>query len=718
MKASLLLGASSACILLSVSSSFAQGVGQRTDQDVVIVVGERQFLTALDATAARNALERVPGAIGFVESDDFADDFAQSLGDLLVFTPGVFADTSAQRENRLSIRGSGLNATFERRGVTVRRDGAPISRASGITEFQEIDPLTIDYIEIFKGANGLRYGASSLGGAINIVTPTGRTRSEKATLRFEGGSFGTARVSASISGANEKWDFYAGLTGLRSDGFRDHSAVKSVYGHANIGYQFDNGVETRTYFTGLSDNFELAGSLSLDQALTNPTSVAAPSFIPPAFGGNPFGQPPLFTGPVDDDWDRNLNVYRLANKTVIPLDLATVELGVWTATRELDHAITRFAGIIDQSEDEVGGSIRLTNDAQIAGLDLSWIIGGEAAFSWNEALRFENNFGVPGALRSGSDQTARNLLAYAQADLSLTARLTAVLGGQYLSTKRENTANLNDVSGAVSEAQFNPRFGLLYDVAENTQIFFNINRGFEPAGISDLTSGGVLDFTPLTAQRAWTTEIGTRGQTDSFSWDLSLYRSWIDNEFIDLAQPGFGGSTVSATFNADETIHQGVELGVDFYLTPRALKDRAIDLTWRHIYTFNDFFFSSDPQDLKGNRVAFDGNQLAGVPRHVYISEIRADHDNWYAAFNLRYVPNGPFADFANTVQTPGYTLLGVTMGVNVTDYATLFVSGENLTDKAYISNVATVADQSAENRDIFTPGQGRAFYGGLKLAF
>ena len=73
--------------------------------------------------AARKELERVPGATGLVEDEGFADIFAQSIGDVLELTPGVFADTSAQRESRISVRGSGLNSSFERRGLTVLREG-------------------------------------------------------------------------------------------------------------------------------------------------------------------------------------------------------------------------------------------------------------------------------------------------------------------------------------------------------------------------------------------------------------------------------------------------------------------------------------------------------------------------------------------------------------------------------------------------------------------
>ena len=246
------------CLEVTAPPACAQGLGQFEVAEEILVTATREngSLTAPSPRAAREALERIPGGIGFVEAESFLDEFAQSIGDALVFTPGVFADTSAQRENRISVRGSGLNSSFERRGITLLRDGIPITRASGSTEFQEVDPLAARYIEVYKGANGLRYGGSSLGGAINIVTPTGRTATAPRHGRLEGGSFETLRANAGFAHAGENGDVYATITGLHSDGFRDHSDVDSAYGFANLGYRFNQQLETRLYLTALSDNFK------------------------------------------------------------------------------------------------------------------------------------------------------------------------------------------------------------------------------------------------------------------------------------------------------------------------------------------------------------------------------------------------------------------------------------------------------------------------------
>ena len=685
----------------------AQGIGQRQDE-IIVTASLQGTPTAPTPEAARKELERVPGATGLVEDEGFADIFAQSIGDVLELTPGVFADTSAPRESRISIRGSGLNSSFERRGLTVLRDGVPISRASGATEFQEVDPLTVRYMEVFKGANGLRFGAASLGGAVNIVSPTGRTARAPVALRAEGGSFSTFRGNASLSGKSGDVDYWGGITGLTSDGYREHSEVRSLYGHGNLGWRVSDNIETRFYVTALSDNFELAGSLRLADALANPRAAGRPVTVGPFFPGGPVTV--LDPGPVADDWDRNLDVYRVSNLTVIDLGSTDLEFGAWYARRSLDHAITRFAGIIVQGEDEVGVSTRLSGNLPFLADQSRWQVGAIYAFSSNDAKTFANESGVRGALRTQSDQDSDTLTVYGQADLGLTDTVTLIAGGQYARATRDVTAILNAVTGRGEYDQFNPRVGLLVDAAPGVQFFGNISRSFEAPSLADLTSGGAFPFAPLDPQRATVFEVGTRGQAGIVSWDIALYRAELENEFLDLAVPGARG-LITVTTNGDRTIHQGLEFGLDVRPFKAALEQNGQALRLSAAYTFNDFAFDDD--------AVYGANQLAGVPRHVLIAEARFDQvDKFYFSTTLRWIPDGPWADYANTERAPGYETVQITAGVTLTDGIELFGSVENLFDTVFISNVTTNANQRLTNEAIYTPGQGRAVFGGLRARF
>lgn len=702
------------CLLLAAVHAAAQGVGQQRPSFSAhaatieeLVVRERAALgssTAATAEQARAALKRIPGAIGFVEAEDFSDQFTQSIGDMLELTPGVFADTSAQRETRISIRGSGLSSGFERRGLSLYRDGVPITRASGSTEFQEVDPLSVAYAEVYKGANGGHYGGTSLGGAVNLVTPTGRTLPSGPALRIEGGSFGTLRGHLRQAWAGDVHDGYVGITGWRSAGYRDQSDVESVYGFANFGLQIGEGLETRFYLTALSDHFELAGSSSLQDALEDPRSAARPVTVGPFFPGGPVTV--LDPGPVVDDWDRNLDVLRVANRTVLEFDRTTLEGGLWYARRELDHAITRFAGVIDQSEDEYGIFARATSDTQLFDRSLQTTIGLIANRGDNDARRWANEFGSRGILTQRSRQVSRNVQVYGQGQLQLTEQLSFVAALQFAQVQRENEARLNDVSGSERYTQWNPRLGLIHSFADDWQVFANVSRDFEPPSLADLTAGGVLDFTPLAAQKSWTVEVGSRGQRRRVAWDLAVYQSWIDGELIKFGLPGAFGF-VSFTDNADDTVHRGIEIGMDWSLETTAMTERGLSLSWRHNWTVNDFSFDGD--------ASFGDGRLAGVPRNVYVSELRLESSaGWYLGAQARWVPSGPWVDFANTVRAPGYDVYGLRAGWRFANAVTVFASVENLFDERYISNVATNADQSLQNGRLFTPGQGRSVYAGL----
>ncbi|MFN7507472.1 MAG: TonB-dependent receptor plug domain-containing protein, partial [Limnobacter sp.] len=152
---------------------------------------------------------------------------AVTIKDMLDFTPGVFAQSRVNEEARLSIRGSGLSRTFHMRGIRLLQDGIPINLADGGSDFQDIDPLALQHVEVYKGANALQYGAASLGGAINFVTPTGYT-TPNCVARLDAGSHEFARAQFKTGNVLGHWDYFASLSQLRSDGFRQFSGQKNT----------------------------------------------------------------------------------------------------------------------------------------------------------------------------------------------------------------------------------------------------------------------------------------------------------------------------------------------------------------------------------------------------------------------------------------------------------------------------------------------------------
>ena len=138
--------------------------------------GGRGALAVLSAQQALTEINNTPGGVALgagcgLQEFDASPILLRTFSD---YVPGVFAQPKWGDDTRLSIRGSSLSRNFHLRGVQLYMDGIPINTADGYGDFQEIDPTAYKYVEVWKGANALQYGANSLGGAINFVIPTGR----------------------------------------------------------------------------------------------------------------------------------------------------------------------------------------------------------------------------------------------------------------------------------------------------------------------------------------------------------------------------------------------------------------------------------------------------------------------------------------------------------------------------------------------------------------
>lgn len=678
------------------TSVAAEATGPVTVLDKITVQGVAEdSATAPSVEAAREQIEKTPGGVDLVASEAFEDRYAVSFKDTLRDSPGVFAQARFGEEVRLSIRGSGLGRGPHLRGILLLQDGLPISRADGFGDFQEIDPLTTRYVEVYKGANGLRYGSSTLGGAINVVTPTGRTAAQNWLLRLEGGSNDTYREHVAFAQAFGDLDAYAAFTANQSDGYRDQQRSDNTRFSGNVGYRVAPGVETRFYFNYNEIDQQIPGAVSLDDALTRPRYV-----LPTA---NSFNT------------KRDPKTIRLANKTSFALGGGQLDIGAYYWDRQLFHPITGI--VVDGDGSFYGGFAQWNGEGRVFGLRNEVTIGGNAGAQDNNARVFSNVAGARGALTADAIEKAGTYDIYGEDRLWVRDDLALIAGAQRLITTRDYTDRRNPAESADKDYKaFNPKLGLLWALDEHAQIFGNVSRSYEApdygalnqttailAGGAPLGTGG---FVPLDGQTAWTVELGTRGEWSRLAWNVTAYRAQVEKELLLMTNT----PTTAIQFNADDTLHQGVEAG----LAIRLLNDLVFGgdkLTFNQTYTWNDFSFDGD--------ATYGNNRLAGVPQHYYQAQIRYDHP-----FGVFIEPGVEAAgknavDYANTQTSPGYAVYNLSTGFRLPGGISVFFDARNLTDKRYVSSVTTTTNfQSVANKNLFLPGEGRVFFGGVRLAF
>src|SRR5690606_32604187 len=163
-------------------------------------------LTVATIEEVRESLRYAPGGVAVIDAEDYRRGRATTLKDALDYAPGVFVQPRfGSEESRLSIRGSGIQRTFHGRGLKLMQDGVPLNLADGGFDFQAVEPLATQYVEVYRGGNALSYGATTLGGAIDFISHTGRS-APAFLARVEGGSFDSLRGQVSGGTASETSD--------------------------------------------------------------------------------------------------------------------------------------------------------------------------------------------------------------------------------------------------------------------------------------------------------------------------------------------------------------------------------------------------------------------------------------------------------------------------------------------------------------------------------
>lgn len=643
---------------------------------------QRTIIVTGTATAeqAETVIERTPGGVDIISDEDFKDTPVQHIEDILRYAPGVVTQRRMGDDARISIRGSGLSRAYGVRGIAVLLDGIPMNTSDGLMDFFEIDPSAYRYVEVYRGSNALRYGANALGGAINLVTPTGRDASA-----FEGrvdvGSFGYVKGQASTGGVSGDLDYFVTASAQTIDGYRDHSEGDAFRANGNLGYRFSEKAATRFYVTAASTDQRIPGEVSKPSALNDPRAA------------NPVW--------VLQDQQRNVDSIRISNKTSFAFANTAVDVGAFYNWRHVDHPIFQY---LDYTVDDYGVFARAVDDRSLGGVENRLVAGINLHNGIIDTEQFVNQPGaVKGPLAASMIDRSGNLSIYAENSLSVLPDLALIAGVQYLHATRDREDRFlanGDQSGRREFDLWSPKFGVLWDVTPDTQVFANISRSAEVPSYD----ANVITAVNLEAQRATTYEVGTRGKAAGIGWDLALYRSEVRDELQCVTTGPFSACSI---VNAPRTVHQGLEAGLNGSI-PLGTAGDTIELTGA--YTYNDFNFDADP--------LYGDNELPGVPAHVLNAEIVFGHrSGFYAGPSLEWVPASYFADNANTLTVDPYALLGFTAGYDTGSGLSFYIEGRNLTDRRYISTVA-VAGTASPTSELFNPGTGRAVFGGVRARF
>jgi iron complex outermembrane receptor protein len=635
-----------------------------------------------------------PGGVTVVEGEDLRKRNVTSLADMLRYSPGVWAAGGLTGDSSfLSIRGSNLDATYyDGNGVKLLQDGLPVTAADGSNHNRDVDPLSARRAIVARGANALAYGASTLGGAIDFITPTARD-GEPWEVLLQGGSHGQRQARFTVGAVDGNFDALVTGEAKRSDGFREHQRQDRQALYANAGLKLTETLRTRFYATAIDNDQQLPGVLTRAQLQANPRAAEAA-----AVAGN---------------YRLNVQTWRVANKTAWDIDgSSSLAAGVSFEEQRLYHPIVYappfFSLLIDTTLRNAGATLRYQRRAGdhdlVAGLNYgrTGVRGGNYGYVAGGAQ----------TLATAVDNEADNLEVFVLDRWRFAPDWTLVYGAQAVTGSRESR-NTNVATGVESHPRgdyrsLNPRVGLIRQLSPTTQLFANVSRLYEAPTLYELQDDARGGNATLDAMRGVVVEIGTRGSRKfdrhRVHWDAAVYYGRLGGEILSRDDPAAPGTSLS--INADRTIHAGLEalVGASFAIDGRG----AHRIEPLASITLNDFRFSSD--------AVYGNNRLPAAPRYAIKGEVLYRHASGFFAGPTFDLVGRRYADFSNTYTVDAYTLWGLRAGYTARQWE-IYVEARNLGDRKYAS-LFNVRDVATADAAILIPGETRSLYVGARLKF
>jgi len=331
-------------------------------------LSSRVIVTAMAAPAM---VETLPVPVDVITQRDQGEREEIWLSAMLATAQGVSLARTGAYGGLASIFLDGGNSNFTK----VLVDGTPVNVPGGFIDFSNFTLQNVDKIEIVHGASSALYGSDAMTGVVQIFTHRGTTRRPQIILEGDGGTFGTGRGGAQLSGVLAAFDYSAAAAYFSTNGQGENDAFRDTTLSGNFGWRFSNTNTLRATVRSDASIAELPGQTLLGA----PTPGASNDL-------NNLSASMRWDFATGDHWQNHLLGYESRNQ-----DLSTSSFGPF---------LTKF---------------------NRAGLDAQ------------SAYQFRNGTVTAGYVfeeETGPAPTRHNQAGYMEARYQFSKRLTAIAGGR------------------------------------------------------------------------------------------------------------------------------------------------------------------------------------------------------------------------------------------------------------------------------------------------
>ena len=676
--------ASSIALAYSISFSSITGA-QEIELPRIDIVGREE-----------DSRKKIPGTVDVINQKQLEILQPLSLQDALKTVPGVNVrgdEGGLGAIPNIGIRG--LNPSRSQK-VLLLEDGAPIAPSLFISNASYYSPPAnrMSGIEVLKGASGLKYGPSNIGGVINYLS---KTPEDGFKLTGKAGDYGYQLMEIEAGGKSESNGALAGLNIIKSDS----------QGYQNNGYQmydilikggvevaqdqwiglkythYDNNVNTS--YVGLRPN-QYASGMTANPA-PNDNFLAQRNAVDLNHSWEINSDTKLnsliYWSQLQRDYWRQSVLGRNANETIYKACSANAEC-YFGRNRQfnmlgLDTRLSvHYDALGIKNESELG--LRLHTETQ------------------SNQMVASKTFARSGRLSSHEENKANSIALYAQNSFYITDDF-AVIPGVRVESYRQTRSNIfTGKSGNAQNIETVPQLGATWQLSPPVQIYSSIYKGFAPAQVATAIDEKGVDQ-QLAPERSTNIELGLRGKADAFKYDGAIFSMDFSNQIVN--QSLAAGVTKA---NGGKSLHQGVELALGYEL------GGGWSLNANGTYIPVAKFVGTSSLGRDGNRIPYTPDLTSNVG-------INYEKNGFNTLVTLNYV-SPQYADSANTQapnsigtlgELPSFTTINWTANYAVNKAWKVFAAINNVFDKRYIAS---------RSPDGIFPGAPMNFQAGMSYQF